>query len=82
VLPLQAGKSVRRSLSRLRSWADTPDVRAALQIVQFLLAIVFVALYVTATYAPPAPDSFRYTLDLWLCAVFALEYLHRLLVRS
>lgn len=41
---------------------------------------MFVVLYVWATYAPPPPESLRYSLDLWLCAIFALEYVHRWLV--
>lgn len=39
------------------------------------------ALYICATYSPPAPDSLRAQVDLALCGVFALEYLHRMLVR-
>lgn len=48
---------------------------------QFVLAIVFVALYVLATYSPPAPGSPRYKADIFLCALFAGEYVHRMLVR-
>lgn len=48
---------------------------------QFVLAIVFVALYVLATYSPPAPGSLRYKADTLLCALFAAEYVHRMLVR-
>jgi hypothetical protein len=77
---VQAGKAVRRAAARLRSWGDSPGVRVAAQVVQFVLAIAFVALYVASTYSPPAPDSPRYALDLWLCAIFALEYVHRMLV--
>lgn len=45
-----------------------------------MLAIAFVALYVYSTYVPAPPESLRYRLDLWLCAVFAVEYVHRWLV--
>ena len=65
----------------MRAVTDHQAVRLAAQYLQFVLAIVFVALYVYATYAPPAPNSLRAQLDLWLCAVFAAEYVHRMLVR-
>ena len=64
----------------LRAWLDTPTIKLASQYAQFVLAIVFVALYVYATYSPPPPDSLRYQVDLLLCAIFAVEYVHRMLV--
>ena len=77
----QALKAVRRALAVLRAWLDTPAIKLASQYAQFALAIAFVALYVYATYSPPPPDSLRYQVDLLLCAVFAVEYVHRMLVR-
>ncbi|KAL4423371.1 hypothetical protein ABPG77_004302 [Micractinium sp. CCAP 211/92] len=75
----QAARAAKRALAVLAAWADYPAVRLAGQFLQFVLAIVFVALYICATYSPPAPDSLRAQVDLALCGVFALEYLHRML---
>ncbi|KAL4448241.1 hypothetical protein ABPG75_005460 [Micractinium tetrahymenae] len=75
----QASRAVKRALAVLSAWTDHPAVRLAAQFLQFVLAIVFVALYIYATYSPPAPDSVRAQVDLALCGVFALEYLHRML---
>ena len=61
---------------------DHPRTRMGGQILQFVLAIVFVVLYVLGTYAPPAPDSLRARADLLLCALFAAEYVHRMLVSA
>ncbi|PSC70953.1 transcription factor MYB44-like isoform B [Micractinium conductrix] len=75
----EAARAVKRALALVRAVTDHQAVRLAAQYLQFVLAIVFVALYVYATYAPPAPNSLRAQLDLWLCAVFAAEYVHRML---
>lgn len=55
-------------------------VSRALQYVQVAASLLFVVLYVWSTYSPPVPHSARANLDLILCAIFAGEYLHRLLV--
>lgn len=57
-----------------------PEVKTALQIGQFAASLLFVVLYVWATYKAPQPFSWRFNLDLLLCAVFAVDYLLRFLV--
>ena len=47
---------------------------------QFAASFLFVVLYIWGTYSAPPASSFRYKLDVGLCAYFALEYLHRFLV--
>ena len=60
--------------------AALPEVKTALQIGQFAASLLFVVLYVWATYKAPAPLSWRFNLDLFLCAIFAVDYLLRFLV--
>lgn len=62
--------------------AALPEVKTALQIGQFAASLLFVVLYVWATYKAPAPLSWRFNLDLFLCGVFAIDYLLRFLVRT
>lgn len=57
-----------------------PEVRTALQVGQFAASLLFVVLYVWATYQAPAPFSWRSNLDLLLCATFAADYSLRFLV--
>ena len=54
-----------------------PEVKTVLQVGQFASSLLFVVLYVWATYHAPAPFSWRSNLDLLLCLVFAIDYLVR-----
>lgn len=47
---------------------------------QFATSLAFVVLYVWGTYQAPEAASLRGRVDLWLCGVFAAEYLWRLAV--
>jgi len=51
------------------------------QVTQFAASLLFVVLYVWATYSQPKPFSLRFNLDIFLCVIFALDYLLRFLVR-
>lgn len=51
-----------------------------LQYVQMAASLTFVVLYVWSTYSQPSAASMRARLELVLCAIFAVEYSHRLLV--
>ena len=51
-----------------------PEVKTVLQVGQFASSLLFVVLYVWATYHAPAPFSWRSNLDLLLCLVFAIDY--------
>ena len=75
-------RAAKRTKAQVQAFFERSAVRLFLQYTQFVLAIVFVVLYVYATYSPPAPDSLRHNVDLGLCIVFALEYLHRMLVSA
>ncbi|PRW44899.1 Potassium channel subfamily T member 2 isoform A [Chlorella sorokiniana] len=75
----KAYRTARRVVATVRSWSENSTVRMVSQLLQFVLAIAFVALYVLATYSPPAPGSLRYKADTLLCALFAAEYVHRML---
>ena len=61
-------------------FAALPEVKTALQIGQLAASLLFVVLYVWSTYKAPPPLSWRFNLDLLLCATFALDYLLRFLV--
>lgn len=66
--------------ARFRLFMDAPSFRLYLQAAQFIASVLFVGLYVLDTYSAPLRGSFRYFLELILCTVFAVEYLHRLFV--
>jgi voltage-gated potassium channel Kch len=70
-------------MARLVSWlaymAERADFRAWNHMIQFAASVAFVALYVWGTYSQPAKGSLRASLDLWLCIIFAGEFLHRLI---
>ena len=57
---------------------DSPSARAVAHYAQFAASIGFVVLYVWSTYSAPLPGTARHAAESLLCAVFALEYLHRL----
>lgn len=52
-----------------------------MQAAQFASTLLFVVLYIWSTYSPPPLWSIRYNLDLFLCVMFAIDYISRLLVR-
>ncbi len=62
--------------------AGQPEIRRFLQAVQFSASLIFVVLYIWSTYSSPAPWSWRYNLDLFLCAVFAVDWVSRVMVRT
>ena len=53
-----------------------------MRFLQILSSLTFVVLYVWGTYSTPKPFSWRYTLDIALCGLFATEWLWRLVVRD
>ena len=65
-------------LSRIFRASDALPTRLAFQAFQFVASLAFVGLYVWSTYSQPARYSWRYFMELALCIIFALEYLHRL----
>ena len=62
--------------------AGQPEIRRLLQAVQFSASLIFVVLYIWSTYSSPAPWSWRYNLDLFLCAIFAVDWVSRVMVRA
>ena len=58
-----------------------PEIRALFRFLQILSSLTFVVLYVWGTYATPKPLTWRFNLDIALCALFATEWLWRLVVR-
>ena len=62
--------------------AGQPEIRRLLQAVQFSASLIFVVLYIRSTYSSPAPWSWRYNLDLFLCAIFAVDWVSRVMVRT
>ncbi len=52
-----------------------------MRFLQILSSLTFVVLYVWGTYSAPKPFSVRFNLDIALCALFATEWLWRLVVR-
>ena len=68
-------------LARAIRWvARLPEIRAIMRFMQILSSLLFVVLYVWGTYSTPKPFSWRFNLDIALCALFATEWLWRLLV--
>lgn len=65
-----------------RFLADQPEAKTVMQAAQFASTLLFVVLYIWSTYSPPALWSIRYNLDLFLCFMFAVDYVSRFLVRS
>ena len=53
-----------------------------MRFLQILSSLTFVVLYVWGTYSAPKPFSWRFNLDIALCALFATEWLWRLVVRA
>ena len=64
------------------AWQDTMEFRMLMQVTQLGASVLFVVLYIWSTYVPPAVGSLRNVLDVFLCAVFALEYALRVAVSS
>ena len=73
-------RSMRLAAKTLSALVDTPLMRAVSQWSQFAASMLFVVLYVYASYHPPVPMSWRHKLDLLLCVFFAAEYFHRFTV--
>ena len=73
-------------LERLKDGWDRvralPEVKRTLQVSQFAASLLFVVLYVWSTYSSPQPFSWRANLDLFLCVVFAIDYLMRFTVSA
>lgn len=65
-----------------RFLADQPEAKTLIQAAQFASTLLFVVLYIWSTYSPPPLWSIRYNLDLFLCIVFAIDYVSRFLVRT
>ena len=65
-----------------RFLADQPEAKTLIQAAQFASTLLFVVLYIWSTYSPPPLWSIRYNLDLFLCVMFAIDYLSRFLVRT
>ena len=59
---------------------DQPEAKTIMQAAQFGSTLLFVVLYIWSTYSPPPLWSLRYNLDLFLCAMFAVDYISRFLV--
>ena len=59
---------------------DQPEAKTIVQAAQFGSTLLFVVLYIWSTYSPPPLWSLRYNLDLFLCAMFAVDYISRFLV--
>ena len=71
-----------RIASVFRFLADQPEAKTLMQAAQFASTLLFVVLYIWSTYSPPPLWSIRYNLDLFLCIMFAIDYVSRLLVRT
>lgn len=68
-------------LARAIRWvARLPEIKAIMRFMQILSSMLFVVLYVWGTYSTPRPFSWRFNLDIALCALFATEWLWRLVV--
>ena len=65
-----------------RFLADQPEAKTLVQAAQFASTLLFVVLYIWSTYSPPPLWSIRYNLDLFLCIMFAIDYVSRFLVRA
>ena len=69
-----------RIVTVFRFLADQPEAKTLIQAAQFASTLLFVVLYIWSTYSPPPLWSLRYNLDLFLCVMFAIDYISRLLV--
>ena len=78
---LMQGTPWQRLARAIRWVARLPEIRAIMRFMQILSSLLFVVLYVWGTYSTPKPFSWRFNLDIALCALFATEWLWRLLVR-
>lgn len=65
-----------------RSFSDRPEAKTVMQATQFASTLLFVVLYIWSTYSPPPLWSIRYNLDLFLCLMFAVDYVSRFWVRD
>ncbi|KAL3142086.1 hypothetical protein ABBQ32_004709 [Trebouxia sp. C0010 RCD-2024] len=68
-----------RIVTIFRFLADQPEAKTLIQAAQFASTLLFVVLYIWSTYSPPPLWSLRYNLDLFLCIMFAIDYISRLL---
>lgn len=60
---------------------DAPEFRLFTQGIQFTASLLFVGLFVLDTYSTAAQGSFRYFLEIVLCLIFGVEYMHRLMTK-
>ena len=74
------GTPWQRAARAIRWVARLPEIRALFRFLQILSSLLFVVLYVWGTYSAPKPFSWRFNLDIALCALFATEFVWRLLV--
>ena len=74
------GTPWQRAARAIRWVARLPEIRALFRFLQILSSLLFVVLYVWGTYSTPKPFSWRFNMDIALCALFATEFLWRLLV--
>ena len=65
----------------VRHILEQPEAKTLVQALQFASTLLFVVLYIWSTYSPPPLWSLRYNLDLFLCAMFAIDYISRFVVR-
>ena len=65
-----------------RFLADQNEAKTFVQAAQFASTLLFVVLYIWSTYSPPPLWSTRYNLDLFLCLMFAIDYISRFVVRN
>ncbi|KIZ04242.1 Potassium channel subfamily T member 2, partial [Monoraphidium neglectum] len=72
------GKAGASALRRLTGG----EARAVLEAAQLGASVLFILLYVWSTYVPEAPGSWRYWLDLGLCAFFFADYVYRITAGS
>ena len=73
-------KTFSRIGSSIRYATDRVEFRVLNNIFQFTASLAFVALYVWGTYSQPAKGSIRASLELFLCLVFAGEFLQRFFI--
>ena len=71
-----------RIATGFRFLADQPEAKTILQAAQFASTLLFVVLYIWSTYSAPPLWSTRYNLDLFLCFMFAVDYVSRFMVRQ
>lgn len=71
-----------RIVTVFRFLADQPEAKTIMQATQFASTLLFVVLYIWSTYSTPALWSTRYNLDLFLCFMFAVDYVSRFMVRQ